>query len=177
MLQPTPFPTDKTKTAYEVALDTALKDLEAARAQAESSRKKLADAETLIATLEPLIERLINAVPAHKRAEYEGRLPVAEPDDASSSRGTPLFDNVVWILKRSPRPSWSTAELREELRNRGIDTDPKAISNVLGYLERQGRLTRVSRGCYRLADGSGMVTGLELEGGEYGQTRMTEHDV
>ena len=65
--------------------------------------------------------------------------------------------------------------MQGELSNDNIQTDSKTVADILGYLTKNDMLTRISRGHYILRGGSGLVTSDELRG-EFGQTRLNEHD-
>ena len=78
---------------------------------------------------------------------------------APSSRGGPVFENVIRLIDK--QPEWTAASLRLKLRERGHSIDAKTLSNCLNYLVKSGRLTRISRGHYAVS-GFGVVTSEEL---------------
>jgi hypothetical protein len=78
---------------------------------------------------------------------------------APSSRGGPVFENVIRLIDE--RPDWTAASLRRRLSEQGQLVDSKTLSNCLNYLVKSGRLVRISRGHYVVA-GFGIITSDEL---------------
>jgi hypothetical protein len=151
----------------ETAIRAALDDLERVRGQSNPSRRESADLERAAAAL-------IAVLPASRQEPYRRRLKNLSAQ--ASSNGTAVYNNVVDLFTRSTRDQWTAAAVQEALAADGLPAEPKAVLNVLGYLERAGKIKRVARGHY-LVLGALLVTSEEISGAEYGQTRPTEHDV
>lgn len=87
----------------------------------------------------PLAERypgtladFIRATLANERSPREGR----------------LLSAVVDLLPL--RAQWSVAELKDAVRNHGVEASPKQLYNALGYLTRRRRVRRVGYGRYAM---------------------------
>jgi hypothetical protein len=160
---------------YEAAIEAAFEDLTAARRSVERSRGQLERDQVRVAGLTDVIRSLLQVLPAERQAIYVQRLASMHLGLEGPTRGGFVFDNVVTLFRRAPG-EWTPANVQSELAKEGVHADARAITNVLGYLARTGKITRLARGHY-LVSGAGLVTEEELPAGEYGQTRVTEHDV
>jgi hypothetical protein len=158
---------DSAPSWKETAVRAALDDLERAKGQSSPSRKECAD-------LERAVTALIAVLPPGRQEPYRRRLKnLSAP---ASSNGSAVYNNVVDLFTRSTRDQWSTAAVQQALAAEGNPAEPKAVMNVLGYLERAGKIKRVARGHYMIL-GALLVTSEEIRGAEYGQTRASENDV
>lgn len=73
-------------------------------------------------------------------------------------------DFLRTVLKVLPsRETWSVADLRQEVRQRGIEAQDKQIYNAMGYLTRRGQVRRIGYGQY-LVDGVILQTADEFGG-------------
>ncbi len=134
--------------AYEAAIDEAI--TERARVDAEElpeARDRVVALEMKRERLSNLIESLMNVLPPERRTFYAQKL--GEPSaDLSGGRSGPVYSNVVELFRTSEQRDWTAPVVQEALTRKGVQADPKQIYNVLNYLEREGKLKRVSRGRY-----------------------------
>jgi hypothetical protein len=150
-------------TAYEVAIDRALAERESVEAATHASRDQTTALEVRSAELADAIAKLIDLLPADRRAAYRRRATFLESERADA-RGKPVYNNVVQLLSASQRRDWTAPEVRAELSERGIQSEPKQIHNVLNYLARTGQIKRVGRGRYLLMGGIALLTDDEMPG-------------
>lgn len=148
---------------YEEAFLAALDDLAVAKAEILAAEADLLGAEERGASLEELARNLFNALPPDRQAEHIPRLRKIAAGKPPSSKGGPVYDNVVELFARSTGKQWTASEVQHALSDKGLGAEPKAIYNVLDYLARKGGLRRVSRGRYVVAGlGIGIETGHDL---------------
>ena len=155
----------QSESPYESALVAALDDLAHARADARSARGNLVTKEARVAEVIQLIRSLVAMLPPERGGVFLESLRELGVTSQSSNRSGPVYDNVVDLFVRTRRRDWSAAEVQAALADSGVQADPKAVYNVLGYLARRGRLRRYGRGRYLLVDlGVGIELDQDLEG-------------
>lgn len=156
------------RTAQTAANCRALNHLFSERDRAREERDA---AELRISRFDETIQVLIDALPEKERAEYERRF--EELRLGPQPKGGEVFGNVIQLFRNNPLKPWTVQELQAELCKTGPQPDAKSIYNTIGYLAKTGKLTRIARGQYMIAD---IGAGLEIEGLERGTSRTTEHD-
>jgi hypothetical protein len=164
-------------TRYEAALEATFEDIAQSRVTADECRRQWEAEEARVTSLVDLAEHLIERLPEGRRPLYRQRLRNRPQTSAATAKGGPTFSNVINLFSRSTRQEWTASEIQDELASQGIVSNQKAISNILNYLLRAGKLQRVARGQYVVREAGGVVISEEIDGAEYGQTRLTEHDV
>lgn len=143
--------------ALEVVLEEAIAErIHIDTTDLPKAREKVVELELKRQRLGKLIESALPLLSPERRAHYVSRLKelVAEPE---SSRGGAVYSNVVQLFRTSEQKEWSAPAVQNALNAKGVEAGPKQIHNVLHYLEREGTLTRVSRGRY-LFMGAGVVS-------------------
>jgi hypothetical protein len=118
-------------------------------------------------TLE-LIETLLSSLPKADRARFVRGL-TATIKPMSGPRAGEVLGEIVRLLPQ--RQSWTVAELKQTIDERGITASPKEVYNAVSYLTRKGHIRRVGYGRY-LIDGVPVVTADHLGG----QPSITEGD-
>lgn len=118
-------------------------------------------------TLE-LIETLLSSLPKADRARFVRSL-TATIKPMSGPRAGEVLGEIVRLLPQ--RQSWTVAELKQTIDERGITASPKEVYNAVSYLTRKGHIRRVGYGRY-LIDGVPVVTADHLGG----QPSITEGD-
>ena len=115
-----------------------------------------------------LIRTLVASLPDADRARFLRELTAAIAP-MSSSRAGEVLGAIVRLLPQ--RPSWTVADLKRSIDERGISATPKEVYNAVSYLTRKGHIRRVGYGRY-LIDGVPIVTADHLGG----QPSITEGD-
>jgi len=164
-----------TDAPFEAAINAAFTELAAAESAASIAKGQLEIAQQRVNELRQAIQHMARLLPSDRRISIFGLLNNLRDINEPVTRGGVVYDNVVTLLRRSPKEKWNPSEIQEELQNRGIKADTKAIANILGYLAKNKMLRRVARGQYVLQDGSGIIS-AELDGMEDGTSRASEHD-
>lgn len=74
---------------------------------------------------------------------------------APSSRTGVAYDIIRQFLveARKSKTQITTADVLQQVKDQKIGVDPKAVYNALNYLEKTGKLKRLSRGHYLVTDG------------------------
>lgn len=139
----------------------------------ERAREERDAAIDRVARFEEVIRHFIEGLPAYDQAEFTKRFKEIREGSAALSRGGETFGNVIALFQKEHRPEWSVTEIQSELRKAGAEPDQKSLYNTINYLAKTGRLKRVSRGRYVVAD---IGIGLEIENADYGSARLSEHD-
>ena len=140
------------RDAYQVALTTALEDLAEARAEGLSATNKLAEADARVAELTNLIRSLLAFLPKEQAVTYANAIRQQVIGEQRLSHAGPVHEKVVKLFAGSQKREWTTLAVQEALENQGAEADPKAVHNVLNYLNKKGRLRRISRGRYVIRD-------------------------
>ncbi len=153
---------------YEVAIAAALDDLARATHQSVLAESRFHEANARVDDLVDLVESLLVFIPKAQSAQYRRKLRELEAGRGKPSRGGPAFENVVSLFSSEKgERSWTPKQVGDALTEKGRTTNQKAVYNVLNYMAKTGRLKRVSRGRYVVADlGIGIETSDEL--GELG---------
>lgn len=113
-------------------------------------------------------------LPPAEQLDVQRRLDVARSASVPA-RATRLHANVIELFRQDNRREWAIPEISRALTDRdGAAPDPKALSNILNYLERSGRLKRVDRGRYLIRDYGAEI---DFDDREDGVRRGTEHEV
>lgn len=154
--------TDMFASAYEAALETALADLRTIHSRVDSLKSQLSTSEARMAEVTQLIQSLLGMIPEGRRAPYTDQLiAVGLLQNIQNPRTGPVLGNVVELFRKDDgKKVWTASEVQEALADKKSPTDPKAIYNALAYLERTGRLKRVSRGQYIVTD---LGFGIEID--------------
>ena len=110
--------------------------------------------------LRATIKRMIGWLPQDAREDFLRELGVPDRPVSHPKAG----DVLATIIRLLPRQkSWTVAELKQQISERGVEAKPKEIYNALGYLTRHERITRIGYGRY-LVDGIEVVTSDDLGG-------------
>jgi hypothetical protein len=88
----------------------------------------------------------------------------------SGPRAGEVLGAIVHLFPQ--RESWSVAELKQTIDDKGIMATPKEVYNAVSYLARKGHIRRVGYGRY-LIDGIPVVTTEDMGG----QPSITEGDL
>ncbi len=115
-----------------------------------------------------LIKTLLASLPEADRARFLHEL-TATIRPMSGPRAGEVLGAIVRLLPQ--RESWTVAELKQTIDQRGISATPREVYNAVSYLARKGHIRRVGYGRY-LIDGVPIVTADPLGG----QPSITEGD-
>jgi len=152
---------DKDTGLIDAALSELTSRLEQARVQAADARQRAIVAEAEVERISRAVAALIDLLPQDRRPGIVLGTG-ARQQEHRQGRGSTVFDNVVELFKSSPHVEWTAPEVQSALEKKGIQTEPKQIHNVLGYLAREGKLVRVDRGRYYVSSyGFGIETSNE----------------
>lgn len=157
-----PLAKPKTIGTERRALNHLLAEFERARTERDA-------AEMRVTRFEETIQLVLATIPEPDRGDLAAKF--EELKSGAQSRGSAMFGNVVSLFKSDRKRAWTVPEVQEELQRSGVSPDPKAVANVVNYLAKTGRLTRISRGQYIVAG-----VGVEIEVPDQGTHRPTEHD-
>lgn len=150
---------------YEVALQKALQDLSAARQEEARAKDRLAETRATSRELADLVRSLVAILPPDQRKVYEAAAKELGAGDHAPSRGSHVYDNVIGLFSRTDKQEWTATQVQSALAVAGSQASAKSVYNVLNYMERKGRLRRISRGRYLIADlGVGIDLGHDLPG-------------
>ncbi len=116
-----------------------------------------------------LIKTLLTSLPDADRARFLRDL-TSTIKPMSGPRAGDVLGAIVRLFPQ--RESWSVAELKQTIDQRGIPAKPKEIYNAVSYLARRGHIRRVGYGRY-LIDGIPVVS-MDTLGG---QPSITEGDL
>ena len=131
------------------------------------------DAATLrLAKFAENIRALARGMGEFDRASFERQLADLQGGHSIQNRGGDFFGKVVSIFSRQAGKEWSVPALFDLLKKQGDSPDQKALYNTINYLASTGRLRRVARGRYVLANGAA----IEFEAPNDGTVRQSEHD-
>lgn len=115
-----------------------------------------------------LIKHLLASLPEADRARFLREL-TATIRPMSGPRAGEVLGAIVRLLPQ--RESWTVAELKQTIDQRGISATPREVYNAVSYLARKGHIRRIGYGRY-LIDGIPVVTADHLGG----QPSITEGD-
>ncbi|MCC6737334.1 MAG: hypothetical protein IT534_14565 [Bauldia sp.] len=140
----------------------------------DDARQQRDAAETTMKEAVELIGVAMALLPPAEQLDVQRRLDVARSASVPA-RATRLHANVIELFRQDNRREWAIPEISRALTDRdGAAPDPKALSNILNYLERSGRLKRVDRGRYLIRDYGAEI---DFDDREDGVRRGTEHEV
>jgi len=125
------------------------------------------DRDRVVKTLD-LIRALLASLPDADRARFLHEL-TATIKPMSGPRAGEVLGAIVRLLPQ--RQSWTVAELKQTIDERGITATPREVYNAVSYLTRKGHIRRIGYGRY-LIDGVPVVTADHLGG----QPSITEED-
>jgi hypothetical protein len=155
---------------YEQALRQALDDLDDAENCAASLRKELAAAEARAAELLQLANGLVGMVLQDRRSPYMDELAQRRGAAQPNARAGATLNNVIELFRKDDEKRvWDAGEVQQALSG----ADPKAVYNAISYLERSGRLKRISRGKYLITD---LGLGIEIGGDDIEEKYGTGRD-
>lgn len=150
---------------YEAALEKALSDLADARRNQAGAKERAEQADALATELSVLVRNLLCILKPEQRQKYEALAQGLGADERQAVRGGPVYDNIVNLFSRSRKQEWTASEVQAALDDPSESIAPKSIYNVLNYMEKKGRLRRISRGRYLIVDlGIGIDLGYDLPG-------------
>jgi hypothetical protein len=108
------------------------------------------------------IKALMGPLPTDERARILGELTKAfRPIPQPRAGATDLLGEVVRLLPE--QRSWRVDDVRRRIEERGIEAEPKAVYNALGYLKRKGWIQHDGYGRYTV-EGVHFVTSDEVGG-------------
>jgi hypothetical protein len=116
-----------------------------------------------------LIRTLLGSLPAQEQERFAREM-VEKMRLPTAPRAGEVLGTLIRLLPQ--QKSWSVAELKEQIEERGVSASPKQVFNALGYLVRKKRVTRLGYGRY-MVDGALLVTADDLGG----QPSITEGDL
>lgn len=137
--------------------------------QTKSESVSNADQARIDKTLD-LIKTLLASLPDAERARFIREI-TSTIRPMSGPRAGEVLGAIVRLLPQ--RQSWSVAELKQTIDERGISATPKEVYNAVSYLNRKGHVRRVGYGRY-LIDGVLPVVTANYLGG---QPAITEEDL
>ena len=137
------------------------------RPLSQSDSAQDAGQERVAKTLD-LIRTLVASLPDPDKARFLREL-TATIAPMSGARAGEVLGAIVRLLPQ--RPTWTVADLKRSIDERGISATPKEVYNAMSYLTRKGHIRRVGYGRY-LIDGVPVVTADHLGG----QPSITEGD-
>jgi hypothetical protein len=105
-----------------------------------------------------LVKTLLTTLPEVDRERFYREI-VATVRSMTAPRAGEVLGTIVRLLPE--RKSWTVAELKQRVEERGISATAKEVYNAVGYLKRRGRVTRVAYGRY-MVDGVEVVTSDDL---------------
>ncbi len=144
----------------------------------ERARVERDAAEARLDRFAETIQVLIAGLPRAEQDEFQRRFEAVRIGGAPapSNRGGEVYGNVIQLFRKQPHREWTASDIQTALAQEGAATDAKAVHNVLTYLARTGRLERVARGRY-IAREFGVEIQMEMDEGDPGSARATEHDL
>ena len=98
-----------------------------------------------------------------KRNEAGQRLAEVLANPAPVRRSGAILDNVVVFLRHAEKPEIEPGEIVNAVAPNAGASVRKSVYNAIQYLERSGRITRMSGGRYLVA-GIGIATSDDLGG-------------
>ena len=153
---------DELHDPYETALLRALADLDSISTRLESARTNVIALEAELASRRRLVDSLIDALSPVQRAQYLQRISALKAS-ARSGPVNPIHRKVISLFGELKRRDLAATDIYDALNKSGDHVDKKGVYNLLGYLEREGQLVRVSRGMYRIQPIGAGVAGLDFE--------------
>jgi hypothetical protein len=119
-----------------------------------------ADSDPHVQQLRATIKTMIGWLPPAEREQFLREIS-ATLRPATNPKAGDVLATIVQLLPK--QKTWTVAELKQRIDDRGVAATPKEVYNAVGYLARRGRITRVGYGRY-LADGMEVVTSDDLGG-------------
>lgn len=161
--------------AYLQAFKAANRELHELRKRAFDLKVKLAALEAEIDKKLMVAKGLADILAQEGNASLNRELQKFSKGPGHSARTSVAYDAVRKILADIGRlrgqDQLKTADVLREIKTQKIGVEPKAVYNALNYLEKTGRLKRVSRGHYVVRDGGYAVHSEH----EFGQPE--DHDM
>ena len=140
-------------------------EYERARAEAQAAEKR-------VLRFAESIQLILDGAPASEKDELSKRFAEIK-GGVQQQRVGDVNNNVVSIFKNAPGREFSVPDIVEEVNKSGFEADAKSIANVVAYLAKTGKLTKVARGQYRYVD---LGVGVEYDHDRNDPTeRLTEH--
>lgn len=151
---------------YEMALEKALSDLSDARRNQAITKERAEQADVRVAELSILVRNLLGILQPEQRQKYEVSARDLGAGEQQPVKVGPVYDNIVSLFSsHSNKKQWTANEVQAALASRNESIAPKSVYNVLNYMEKRGRLRRISRGRYLIVDlGIGIDLGYDLLG-------------
>ena len=156
-------PTSQSGT-YDLALESALSELERAQTEIRDLRSALAVVEARAREKRRLVNMLLKNASPEKVVAYQQRLAEMQTPFRLGRAATTTFDNVIELFKETPTRVWSANDAHHALEAKGIPAEPDQIHNIFQYLNKRGLLKRISRGRYSIV-GYGIGVEGDPEGG------------
>lgn len=119
-----------------------------------------AEADPRVDQLRETIRTMIGWLPLEERDQFLRELS-ASIRPATNPKAGDVLATIVQLLPK--QKTWTVAELKRQVDDRGVTATAKEVYNAVGYLARRGRITRVAYGRY-LVDGMEIVTSDDLGG-------------
>ena len=148
------------------ALHILLLDLDRTVGWKLECMRETAEAGARIARLTRSVEAALWLVPQPLRADYQRRLDASLARDAIGTGAAPARDRVTllhaFLAAQGPARVTSKEVLRH-LRANGHPTDAKAVARLMSAKCRQGLLTRLARGSYRIEKAHPVLARLQQQ--------------
>jgi hypothetical protein len=157
----------QSSNAYVQAFEKALEELRVLQKRALELKQKLSEIDLEIDRKRIMAKNLAEAVAKEGDASLKREIQVIQRSFGHSSRTGVAFDAVKNLLSELSRAkgALTTSDVLNRLRTQNIGVDPKAVYNALNYMEKIGKLRRISRGQYLVTDGGYAVHSADEIGG------------
>lgn len=141
--------------AYVQAFHKAKSELQALQKKAFELKRRLADIDAEIEQKLCVAKSLAEAVAREGNGSLKRELQVLQKEPGHSPRTSVAYDAVRKLLSElwGPSDKLTTSDVLQKLKTQNIGVDPKAVYNALNYMEKTGKLRRLSRGHYLVTDG------------------------
>lgn len=141
--------------AYVQAFRQAKSELRTLQKKAFELKRELADIDAEIERKSLLAKTLAEVMVKEGDLSLKNELALLQKQPGHSSRTSVAYDAVRKLLSEiwKPEDEVTTSDVLQRLKTQNIGVDPKAVYNALNYMEKTGRLRRVSRGHYLVTDG------------------------
>jgi hypothetical protein len=153
--------------AYVLAFERAAEELRVLQERSFHLKRQLAELDAEIEEKLSIARGLAEIVAKEGNTGLREEFERLQKGPSHSTRTSVAYDFVRRLLSErwKNRSELSTADVLRHVKNQNIGIEPKAVYNALNYLQKTGKLRRVSRGHYLVKDGGYAVqSGHEVEG-------------
>jgi hypothetical protein len=150
---------------YRQAFDKVRTELIALRRRAFDLKRQLAQIDGEIEEKFNAAKSLADLVARQGNPELKTELRAIQRGSLPSSRTSFAYDALRKLLERriDKGAELTTTQVMSDIKSSEIGIDAKSVYNALNYLEKTGKLRRVSRGHYRVTDGGyGVLSSHEI---------------